>query len=197
MITKRDREIINFIYAIGYLSIDQCSKLFFSDRNYAYDLARKRLKKISEQADYIKPILNAETKQTIYVPKEVKIKKISKHDLLLLDYLAELKVLGVEVEKVELVPDLDGAIPDMFIKFTFDGYRYYQFVEMQLRHDFVDIEKFNKPGVISKIYELTNNTRPRLVIIQDTKKDYNKDNPTAMKIIQLNTNLDGLMKVLM
>ena len=195
MITDRDRDIINFIYDIGFITIDQAGKLFFTDSKVPYDLARNRLKKLVKQDLYIKAIRNTETKQLLYVPKESKLKRVSKHDLLVLDYLAELKCLGCEVEAVEVEKDFGGIIPDAYIRFVFNGYRYHQLLEIELRHDYVDINRFNK--VKDKILQETNNILPTIVIVQDTNKDYSTDNKTDMEVVQLRTNLNDIAKVLL
>ena len=195
MITDRDRDIINFIYDIGFLTIEQAGKLFFTDSKVPYDLARNRLKKLVKQDLYIKAIRNTETKQLLYVPKESKLKRVSKHDLLVLDYLAELKCLGCEVETVEVEKDFGGIIPDAYVRFVFNGYRYHQLLEIELRHDYVDINRFNK--VKDKIIQETNNILPNIVIIQDTNKDYSVDNKTDMEVVQLRTNLNDVAKVLL
>ena len=195
MITDRDRDIINFIYDIGFITIEQTGKLFFTDSKVPYDLARNRLKKLVKQDLYIKAIRNTETKQLLYVPKESKLKRVSKHDLLVLDYLAELKCLGCEVETVEVEKDFGGIIPDAYVRFVFNGYRYHQLLEIELRHDYVDINRFNK--VKDTILQATNNTLPNIVIIQDTNKDYSVDNKTDMEVVQLRTNLNDIAKVLL
>lgn len=195
MITDRDRDIINFIYDIGFITIEQTGKLFFTDSKVPYDLARNRLKKLVKQDLYIKAIRNTETKQLLYVPKESKLKRVSKHDLLVLDYLAELKCLGCEVETVEVEKDFGGIIPDAYVRFVFNGYRYHQLLEIELRHDYVDINRFNK--VKDKIIQETNNILPTIVIVQDTNKDYSADNKTDMEVVQLRTNLNDVAKVLL
>ena len=195
MITDRDRDIINFIYDIGFITIEQTGKLFFTDSKVPYDLARNRLKKLVKQDLYIKAIRNTETKQLLYVPKESKLKRVSKHDLLVLDYLAELKCLGCEVETVEVEKDFGGIIPDAYVRFVFNGYRYHQLLEIELRHDYVDINRFNK--VKDTILQATNNILPTIVIVQDTNKDYSVDNKTDMEVVQLRTNLNDVAKVLL
>ena len=195
MITDRDRDIINFIYDIGFITIEQTGKLFFTDSKVPYDLARNRLKKLVKQDLYIKAIRNTETKQLLYVPKESKLKRVSKHDLLVLDYLAELKCLGCEVETVEVEKDFGGIIPDAYVRFVFNGYRYHQLLEIELRHDYVDINRFNK--VKDKIIQETNNILPTIVIVQDTNKDYSADNKTDMEVVQLRTSLNDVAKVLL
>lgn len=194
MITDRDREIINFIYDIGFITIEQAGKIFYSGSKVSYDLARRRLKKISESSDYIKKFTNSETRQIIYIPKESKLKKLSKHDILVIDYLAELKSLGADIERIEVEKDFGGVIPDALISFTFNGYRYYQLLEVELRHDYVDINRFIL--IIDKILKETNNVLPSIVIIQNTNKDYSKDSRTDMAIMQLKTSLEDVAKVL-
>ena len=68
-------------------------------------------------------------------------------------------------------------------------------LEVQLRHDYVDINRFNK--VLTDILSVTNNVLPSIVIIQNTNKDYSIDNKTDMKVIRLNTALDDVVKVLL
>lgn len=194
MITDRDREIINFIYDIGFITIEQAGKIFYSDSKVSYDLARRRLKKIATSVDYIKRFTNGETRQVIYVPKESRLKKLSKHDILVIDYLAELKSLGANIERIEVEKDFGGVIPDALISFTFGGYRYYQLLEVELRHDYVDINRFTL--IIDKILRETNNVLPSIIIIQNTNKDYSKDNKIDMNIVQLKTSLEDVAKVL-
>ena len=195
MITDRDRDIINFIYDIGFITIEQTGKLFFTDSKVPYDLARNRLKKLVKQDLYIKAIRNTETKQLLYVPMESLLKRVSMLDFLVLDYLADLKCLGCEVETVEVEKDFGGIIPDAYVRFVFNGYRYHQLLEIELRHDYVDINRFNK--VKDTILQATNNTLPNIVIIQDTNKDYSVDNKTDMEVVQLRTNLNDVAKVLL
>ncbi len=194
MITNRDREIINFIYDFGFITIEQCSKIFFSESVSAYDLARRRLKKIAENNNYIKSKLNSETKQLIYIPKQSAIKGVSKHDLLVIDYLAKLNSMGADIENCFIEKNYDGVIPDALLIFKLGGYRFYQLIEAQLRHDIVNINRYVR--VMDKILLDTNNVIPKIVIIQDTKKDYAKDNNIYMEVLQLKTNLEDIAKVL-
>lgn len=194
MITKKDREIIRFIEVMGFATIYHIGRAFYNYSDYKYDLARKQLKKISREGDYIKSFRNTETNQLIYIPTYSNIKKVSKHDILMIDYVAHLRELGVDLETVEIERDFGGSTPDLFVKFKFNGSRYCQLVEVQLRHDFVDVNRFKDKMPL--ILEETNNYAPDLVIIQDTRKDYEKINETCMKIIRLDTNLSDLPKVL-
>ncbi|WMJ81990.1 hypothetical protein RBU49_07000 [Clostridium sp. MB40-C1] len=192
MITSRDRKIINFIDKYGFLTIDQAAKLFFGNFKTQYDIARRRLKKILENGGYIRVFKNTETNQMIYAPEDSKLRKVSKHDLLVMDYVADIKTLGAELEKIEFEKDFDGAIADAFIIFKLGDYRYYHILEVQLRHDYVDINRYK--NVINTILNETNNTLPKLIIVQNTNHDYTKENRTDMEIIQLDTSLSDIAK---
>lgn len=196
MITERDRDIINFIYQIGFATIEQIEDMYFTNQKSGYDLARRRLKSIKETGSYIKTIKNLETNQIIYIPLESTIKKISLHNIKVLDYICKIKKLGADIEEIQIEPEYCNTIPDAYIKFKLGEYRYYQIIEMQLRHDFIDLERYVSSDVIDKILDKTNNTIPRLIIIQDTRKDYSSNNPTNMDIVQMYTDMSDIAKVL-
>lgn len=192
MITDRDRDIINFIEKIGYATINHIHSMFFTEATYGYDLARKRLNRIIREG-YIKKIRNTETNENIYIPQESKLKKVSIHNIKVVDYLSELTKLGCEVETVELEPIFDTVKPDALISFKFDGYRYWQLLEIQIRHDMVDVKRLNR--VLDRILDKTNNTYPKLIIIQNTNKDYSSEE-CKLDIVQLKLDMREIAKVL-
>lgn len=194
MITKKNLEVINFIYSTGYATIDQIAKIFYNHSKYAYDMARRDLNKILREDKYLRMFRNSPTNQNIYTPIESKISKISYHNVKALDYLANLKGLGVEIEKVEREKDLGGVIPDLYVVFTFNGCRYYQLVEIQTRHESVDVNRYLK--VEDVINSLSNGNPSDLVIIQNTRKNYDDENQTNLKIIQLDLDMSEIAKVL-
>lgn len=196
MITDRDREIINYIYKIGFATIEQIATMFFTDQKSGYDLARRRLKAIRNQSEYLKSLKNSETNQLIYFPCDSNRKRISMHDLKVIDYLCELKKLGCEINEIIIEPNFLDIIPDALVTFVFDGFKYYQLIEMQLRHDYVDLDRFNKEGVVAEILKKTNNVLPTLIIIQNTNKDYSEANKTQLDIKQLKLDMVDVAKVL-
>lgn len=196
MLTERDREIISFIDNIGWATINNISNMFFSDNKFSYDLARKRLKKIKEMGDYIKCFINSETTETIYVPYGSTKKKVSIHDVMVLNYICKLKLLGCTIDKTELEPVLGNIKPDALVQFTFNGYRYPQIIEMQIRHNLIDLDRYNNDGVMESILDRTNNTIPKLVIIQNTKINYADNNPTQLDIVQMDTSMWDIAKVM-
>lgn len=195
MLTERDKNIIYFIESIGFSSIQQIQKMFFNTR-YGYDCARKRLKKLADSKSYIKCFKNCDTNEYIYIPINSNIKKVSLHNLKILDYICELHTLGCKIKLVELEPVFINIKPDALINFEFNGYSYYQLIEVQMRHSFVDINRFSDNQVVTEIYNKCDKVLPRLIIIQDTNKDYNKNNDTQFDIVQLYTDLSDIAKVL-
>lgn len=194
MITDRDREIINYIYEIGFATIDQVSDMYFTNLKSGYDLARRRLKRIKETSDYLRVVKNNETNQLIYIPTESNIKRVSMHNIKVIDYLCKLKKIGCEIERVEIEHDFNGIIPDAYVSLIFDGYRFHQLIEVQIRHDYVDINRYNK--CMDSILDTTGNVIPTLVIIQNTNKNYSNENKTQMDIKQMDLNMDDVAKVL-
>ena len=112
----------------------------------------------------------------------------------LIDYIAALSSIGAKIKTIEIEPNFNNIKPDAYIKFVFDKKLFHQLIEIELRHDYVDVNRF-KP-VLGYILQKTNNVRPTIVIIQDTNKDYNTDNFTGLQVIQLNTKLREIAKVI-
>ena len=192
MITDRDREIINFIDEIGFATINHIADLFFNCNNFAYDLARRRLKKIKENGNYLRSVYCSEINKLIYTPYDSKKTNIKIHDIKLIDYLIKLKKLGCDVKEFELFPKFNNIVPDMYLKFVFDGYEYYQLVEIQLRRDNVNLDRFMIEDNIKSILTRCNNTLPTIVIVQDSRYIYES---SYYDIIKLNTNLNDIGKV--
>ena len=196
MITERDKDIISFIESIGFASIKNIADMFFVNNRYKYDSARKRLKILSEKNGYLKCFQNCDTKELIYVPIQSKLKKVSMHSLKVLEYLCNLKLLGCNIKDVELEPVFDNIKPDAYICFEFNSCQYYQLLEVQMRHDFVDINRFNNQNVINEIYNKTNNVGVKIIIVQDTQKNYNENNESPFEAVQLYTSMEDVAKVL-
>ena len=194
MITDRDREIINFIDKIGFSTINHIADLFFNGNNFSYDLARRRLKKIRDNGNYLRSVYCSEINKLIYIPINSKKTSVKIHDIKLVDYLIKLKKLGCNIKEFEMFPKFNNVIPDMFVRFEFDGYEYYQIIEIQLRHDNVDVNRFSKEENIRCILDRCDNTLPTLVIIQDTRYDYsNLDTP--YDIVKINTDMSNIGKI--
>lgn len=128
MLTDRDLEILEWIDKYKAISVEQARYIFFKG---SYEAARRRLS-ILEKDKIIKSYISRTTKQKVYYID----KKISDHDLYILDYLKELKKLNCEIIDIKLKPQyLDGLIvPDAFVKFKYSKYTFNTLLEVDFAH---------------------------------------------------------------
>lgn len=105
MLMQRDREILRFVEEHGSITINQCSRMFYSNTNHSYDLARKRLKKIFEMCDELKEGTNIYTKEKIYFYN----KKPSPHNVYILDFYSHLIQYNVKVLEYKREPQWMGG----------------------------------------------------------------------------------------
>ena len=128
MLTDRDLEILNWINKYRAISIEQCQWIFF---NGSYESARRRLS-ILEKDKVIKSYISRATKQKVYYID----KKISDHDLYILDYIKELKKNGCNLVEIKIKPQyLKGImIADAFVKFKFSKYTFNTILEVDFQH---------------------------------------------------------------
>lgn len=126
MLTKRDKEIIRYIEDNGFITISQCCNMWFADRKYGYDLARKRLAEIERQ-EYCKSFIN----HKIYAPEKIfyiekKYANPSKHTILTMNAYSEIIKLGADILYFKREQSwLEGKYKsDGFVIFKMDKYVY-------------------------------------------------------------------------
>lgn len=134
MITSRDKQILRWMEKYNAITINQAKTLFFNGR---YDNARRRLR-LLEQQDVISSYTLRETKEKVYFWE----KKLSFHDLYVLDYLTKLVELGCELVDVIIKPHYlnNTLIPDAFVKFSYKGDLYLTFLEVDYKHATEDLK---------------------------------------------------------
>lgn len=194
MITDRDKNIISFIEDMGYATITNIAEMFFNNSKYSYDLARKRLLKLYK-SNNLKKIHNFDTNEVVYLPYDSKRKSVSFHDIKLINYITKLNMLGCKINKVLIEPIFNNIKPDALISFELKGYMYYQLIEVQLRHAGVDLNRFKNNDTINSILKESDNVAPKLIIIQNTNRDYEKENDTIFPITKINTDMDNILDV--
>jgi hypothetical protein len=134
--------------------------------------------------------------EIIYVPFKSKVNGISVHNLKVLEYICKLKCLGCEMKTIEVEPVFNDIKPDAYVTFAFNGYLYHQLLEVQMRHDYVDLKRFKSNDTINCILDRTKNVVPRIIIVQNTNRNYQKENDTKFKITQMNIGMEDIAKVL-
>ena len=149
MLTERDRKVLNFIEKYKSISINQASNIFF---NTSYEGARRRLKQL-EEMKYIKSYILKDTKEKAYYMN----KKLSKHDLLVNDFIGEIKKRGGDIIQFITQPTyLNKKIrPDAFIIFSLKEMVYFILLEVDLHHYTSNIkmkvyEELYKSGELEK-----------------------------------------------
>lgn len=93
-LTNRDKEILKFIEKYGSITINQCSKIFFTKNKEAYYQSRKRLKILSDNK-YLQRYRQDMRSECVYYSE----KKLSFHDLRVLDAYANLMSTGADIRE--------------------------------------------------------------------------------------------------
>lgn len=133
MLNERDEKIIRYIETYGFVTISQCYKMFFRDRAYGYDLARKRLAKLQEKGHLLSQIdyLEKNPEKIYYIDYENS--SPSKHTIMIMNSLAEVYKLDANVRYFAREQDwMDGKRrSDAYILFNLNNYVYQLFVEVE------------------------------------------------------------------
>lgn len=195
MLTDRDRAIYNHIEQYKFASIEQIQKIFFKEQKYSYDIARRRLNKLVSN-DYLKCSRNFITNQNIYY-LDTQYKKVSLHSIILMDFYAELcnsnaKILNFEKEKEWL----DGKIrSDGFCIYEFNGYRFYNLIEVNASHNKLNLEKYESLYNTGELQESCG-VFPTIILIDDMT---HKEEPTLknIEVLHLDFYLNNFPKIFM
>lgn len=133
MLNTRDAKIIRHIESYGFVTISECYKMFFNNRNYGYDLARKRLSKLQEQGyifshmDYLERC----PEKIFYIDENFSTPK--KHTIIVMNAFAEMVRLGAEPLFFKREQKwLDGKRrSDGYFLFKIDSYIFQLFIEVE------------------------------------------------------------------
>lgn len=140
MLVQRDKNILRYLEEYHSITIAQCGQIFFNESIHYYDLARKRLK-IIEDMGLIKHYTNRVTKEKVYYIE----KKLSPHDLYLMNFYASLKFHKIEIsEFIKECKFQEGKIrADGFFRFKCGGYERIVIVEVDMTHS-TNIKKYEE-----------------------------------------------------
>lgn len=133
MLNERDEKIIRYIENYGFVTISQCYKMFFRNRAYGYDLARKRLAKLQQKGHLLSQIdyLEKNPEKIYYIDEEYS--SPSKHTIMIMNSLAEIYKLDANVRYFAREQEwLDGKRrSDAYMIFNLNNYVYQLFVEVE------------------------------------------------------------------
>lgn len=194
-LTYRDKSILKFIEKYKSITINQCSKIFFKNCKENYYQARKRLKLLSDNK-YLQRYRKDMHSETIYYLT----KRLSFHDLKVLDIYAYLINLGAEVKKFKreytIVLENKEYRLDGFIECIKDGYFYPIIVEIDYTH-FTSIRKifdiYNSRYFQNKYEDLDYDIFPTIIIMRPVIIDVDRELP--FNLIITDYNLCNLNKI--
>ena len=190
MLTSRDKEVLTWIENYKAISINQCSILFFSN---SYEGARRRLKQL-EEMQYLKSYIIKESKEKIYYWD----KKISKHDLLILDFITAMKFNEAELLEYKYQPQyLNGDIrPDAFMIFKYKDKVLFILLEVDLHHytSNIKMQTYEKLFKSGELQEKCFGTFPIVVIGRPTDGiRYNSSNFPVVYLDLYYNNINSLL----
>lgn len=194
-LTNRDKEILKFIESYGSLTISQCSKIFFKDCKKNYYQARRRLKMLSDNK-YLLRYRHDMRSETVYYMR----KKLSLHDLKVLDIYAELIHLGASIRsfKREYIITLENKNyrVDGFIECIKNGYFYPILIEVDFTH-FTSMKKimdiYNSKYFQVKYKKLDEDIFPSIIIVRPVFVQMGNDLP--FQLIYTDYSLANLNKI--
>lgn len=186
MLTSRDKKILKFIEDNKSLTLQQISRLYFKGD---YKSTSRRLRQIEEEG-YLRSYINNYNRQKVYYIE----KRLSSHDLIILDLYSELFGLGAEITTFKAafmennnLSYLNGLIkPDALIEFTYKNYDYSFFIEIDLTH-YTGLDKFKLYEKMDR--EKTGEDFPSILVLRPTEKDFRFKSKT-LDIIYSSTNLN-------
>lgn len=203
-LTDTDHKVLRFVEEYGSITISQCQKIFYNVQNRGYEIARRRLSKLVQYKKlsvYKDMYLN----MNVYTMG----KKMSTHNVLALDYYAELSKLGVEF--VYFKQDQQWLnnkyFSDIFCCYYFENKVYFDVMEF-VRTKNVEPQKYIDIYDSGEAHELSNqiykeiggnetlNQFPRLIVVDEVKHKnplYINDN---VKVIQLDFKFKNISKLL-
>lgn len=201
-ITDRDKKVLRFVEQYGSITISQARRMFYSTQKYGYDIARKRLKKL---VDYnkLKMVRDMTGNENVYYMD----RKLSYHDLLVLDYYAELIYNGADIVYFkQMKPWMGGrCISDAYCCYVIGSKMFFNIVEVVRTHGidkdkYLELYRSEEPQRVgSIIYEKLGgspiNEFPRLIIIDSvTHRKYENMHPD-IRIHQLDFKLRKITEI--
>lgn len=137
-LTDTDQKVLKFVEEYGSITISQAQKMYYNTQKYGYDIARRRMRKLVDHGKLKVSRDNSGNENVYYIEK-----KLTYHDLLVLDYYAELIRQGAR--KVYFRPRkswMQGkCISDGYCCYILGDKVYFNIIEVVRTHG-VDKDKY-------------------------------------------------------
>lgn len=201
-ITDTDQKVLNFVEKYGSITISQAQKMFYNTQKYGYDIARRRMRKLVDNGK-LRVSRDLTGNENVYYMD----KKLSYHDLLVLDYYAELVNHNAKVVYFKRCKEWMGGkcISDAYACYLLNNKIFFNIVEVVQTHGidqskYVDLYKSNEPQKFnSMIYEKLGGKHidkfPKLIVIDNVNHYRGIKINDNIEVIQLDFNLKNFSSV--
>jgi hypothetical protein len=182
MLTKRDREILEFIQEFKVVNQGHVEAVF----KLSKVVANRRLRAITDMK-VVRRKRSSMTNNFLYY-----VDKPTPHKLLVTNFFIQLLEQGGRVIYFKKEYVLPGLTPDAFCEYKYNGYRYFFFVEVQISNTKLDTEKYElyfSSGDWKKRFPAF----PRIVVISDRKVEIKSRND--LQFIQVATDFNDFEKI--
>lgn len=187
----RDKKILSHISKYDGITIKQCYYLFFSDSNFGYDLARKRLNLMVKDG-FVKVFKDKGTNENVYYTD----KKMKYREIIAMTFYAKLVYSGVNVTLfIRNYTLYDGKFScDAFCTYEVDGKESYMFVEVILNYNEYNFTKYEWLYETQAFQQLYKGQFPRLIVIENIDHIQPLELPN-IKVTELNLQFKNFAKV--
>lgn len=203
-LTPTDNQVLKFVEQNSSITIEECRKIFYNTQKNGYEIARRRLGKLVNY-NKLKMSKDAISNQNVYYMT----KKLSYHNILALDYYANLVSYGANIVYFNRDQEWMSKkyFSDAFCCYHIGNRMYFDIIEVVRTHA-LDVEKYLKLYKSNEPQELCNiiyrkeggeqdiNKFPRLIVIDDVRHKNELFVNDKIKIYQLDFQLSNLSKIL-
>lgn len=201
-ITDTDQKVLNFVEQYGSITISQAQKMFYNTQKYGYDIARRRMKKLVTH-NKLRVARDVQGNENVYYTE----KKLSYHDLLALDYYAELVYNGAKIVYFkQRQPWMNNkCISDAYCCYVLGNKVFFNIVEVVRTHGvdkakYLELYNLGEPQKFNSIiYEKLGgepiNEFPRLIVIDNVMHNKDLFIHENIKVHQLDFHLRDFSKI--
>lgn len=201
-LTDTDQKVLKFVEQFGSITISQAQKMYYNTQKYGYDIARRRMRKLVEN-NKLKVSRDTAGNENVYYMD----KKLTYHDLLVLDYYAELIHNGARIVYFkQKQPWMNNkCISDAYCCYVIGNKVLFNIVEVVRTHGvdkdkYLELFKSGEPQKFnSLIYEKLGGQPitefPRLVVIDNVTHTRELFINEAVKTHQLDFYLSDFAKI--
>lgn len=183
MITERDRKIIEFVTEFKAAYSWHVERIFFRHHKQGQRQANRTLRKLW-QAGEIKRTKDQYADRNIYY---IGSRHQLRHKLLIASVYARLMDFGpVEFKREYCVGTYQT---DAFARFRHDGREYLYFVEVQISHEPVDIQKYERI-LAARLW--SERVFPRVLVVSDRRQEVR----SPVRLVQVKTDFSNWEEVI-